>query len=276
MTADAALSSTPFPATCQHRAARLVNGARPWTDTSEGFASVDPESLVLGDLTGDGVDDAALAGSCSAGGVGWGGIVMVLTMSSAGQVQLLGTFFPTDLKAPGIVGDRPSIGGLHFDSGAISLQVKTQMANDASCCPSLPVDATLVVRDGRVQVEDVHPRLDEGTSSMALAQGTGADLFGQAGELAAVVQQNTVSPALAEIIQAYSDSVVEAAVKGCFSRLSEVPWHPGPGALSSLGVEESARFCVAKSPESDEAMVMAVAQRSPERWTVVAAATGTA
>ncbi|MFD4635841.1 hypothetical protein ACFWN2_00930 [Lentzea sp. NPDC058436] len=67
----AELSSAPVPSMCQHPAGKLVRGSLPGIPANDGLVELLPKTIVLGDLTGDGTQDAAAVFQCSRGGVGW-------------------------------------------------------------------------------------------------------------------------------------------------------------------------------------------------------------
>lgn len=65
-----------IPPSCQHPAGTLKGSVKNW-GADRGGSSLDLKHAVFGDLTGDGVSEAAVPMDCNAGGVGWPQLLLI-------------------------------------------------------------------------------------------------------------------------------------------------------------------------------------------------------
>jgi hypothetical protein len=114
------------------RTITLVDGAYSNGSTTDPYSVRMLDVIAMGDLNGDGADDAAIILVENTGGTGqFESLVAVLDSGGfpvqAGQVQL---------------GDRVRINTMTIDAGAITLDMFVQGPNDGMCCPSQPETQT--------------------------------------------------------------------------------------------------------------------------------------
>lgn len=83
--------------------------------------------IALGDINGDGVNEAAALISENYGGTGVF-VFLTLYVEQAGQPVFLTSVF---------IDDRPAVDSVEFENGEIFLQVTTHGAEDPFCCPTL-------------------------------------------------------------------------------------------------------------------------------------------
>jgi hypothetical protein len=180
VTVDLVLSRLPVPELCEHKAGELINGTLPWSDPGLGFVAIRghpkreelEKAIHLGDLTGDGANDALVEVHCSAGGVGWGAKLLAYTTTSAGAVQLIDMFDTTTLELRNARASRPGIEFVTFlGARRAKVRVMVQMPSDAECCPHLPVDVTLVLRGSALEVADTHAYREVGLVQLLLDSG---------------------------------------------------------------------------------------------------------
>jgi pimeloyl-ACP methyl ester carboxylesterase len=144
------LLSAPVPAYCRHKAGVLRNGRLPGIPPGQGEMGLpwklwsDParqgDLLVLGDLTGDGVGDAAAVLYCNAGGVSWPEMVSFYTHGPT----LLGTVFLSDVNLPGHEpGQNDLVHKLRYHNGAVTVEWTTQQKGDPAANGTLDYSATL-------------------------------------------------------------------------------------------------------------------------------------
>ena len=151
--------SAPVPELCRHEAGNLVQGFLPLQDPRFGAVELgyfrDPEygvltepKVVFGDLTGDGVDDAAVVIHCNAGGVAWPDTVHVYTDG------------PTWLGMVNMGELNGETGRVHVDTmeivdGQVDLTWMGFASSDSSCCPSLPRKGSVRWNGETVVIADV-------------------------------------------------------------------------------------------------------------------------
>ena len=164
ITKDDLIASMPVPAMCEFEPTTLVNGTSSWAEEGVGGIYADSESIVLGDLTGDGLDDAAVKVNCTAGGVSWGDQVFAYDRRTDGTTELIGELNLLDFDAPGVVPTRPWVESLRIEDGTVQVEARTHLDGDAACCGSLPLTADLEVSDGKLTVKDVAYRFDEASA----------------------------------------------------------------------------------------------------------------
>jgi hypothetical protein len=153
------LMSAPVPASCEHPAGRLVNGALPGIPADNGFMRLGwlgstflPESqgTAFGDLDGTGADDAATVLSCDAGGVSWPDIIAFYAPGQAGP-RLLAWDYITDFNLPGVQAQENGfIRQIRHQDGGIYTEWSTQDNGDAAATVSLDYSATLRLSGGKI------------------------------------------------------------------------------------------------------------------------------
>lgn len=131
----ASLESAPVPALCRHEAATLVDGVQPDIPQGNGegklvskpaSGGVASRLIALGDLTGDGVGDAAAIFNCDGGGVPWPDHLLFYT---AGP-KLLGSVFLGDY-----VGDaRYATESITYRDGGIDIATRAGTPAEGGCC----------------------------------------------------------------------------------------------------------------------------------------------
>lgn len=155
------LLSAPVPAACHHAPGRLVNGHQPDIPINDGAMMLswadDPSrranDLVFGDLTGDGVTDAATVLVCNAGGVGWPDI---LAFYGPGPT-LLGSISLNDVTLPGNeAGENARVVRLQYNQGRVEASWATQQHGDPGALASIDYNATFgPANDGALAVSDI-------------------------------------------------------------------------------------------------------------------------
>ena len=88
----------------------------------------DPRSVTLGDLNGDGAEDAVALLGENSGGSGYF-VYLAAAINQAGQPVNTGTTL--------LPGDGPQLKSMVIDNGQIVLEIVTQGPDDPQCCPSL-------------------------------------------------------------------------------------------------------------------------------------------
>lgn len=131
----ASLESAPVPALCGHAAGTLVNGVQTGIPQGEGAGALvsrpgatgaSSRMIAVGDLTGDGVADAAAIFNCYAGGVPWPDQLLFYT---AGPT-LLGSVFLGDF-----VGDaRDATQSITYRNGGIDITTRAATPGEGGCC----------------------------------------------------------------------------------------------------------------------------------------------
>lgn len=139
----------------------LLDGTATYDDGSEGtpFVSLVDHLIAVGDLDGDGVEDAA-------------GFVVDNTTGSADFVYLVAVLgLETDATPVGAVlmGDRTPVISLTIEDGQAIVDFVTQGPEDVLCCPTLKVRKTFVVENGRFTESGSE---EMGTASLADLNGT--------------------------------------------------------------------------------------------------------
>lgn len=148
------LMSAPVPILCKHEAGNLVNGRLPLQDGSLGFVAIAHKSATdespqaaFGDLTGDGVADAALVTACTAGGVAWPATVQLYT---AGPTRLGGVDLGEITH-----GGREFVTDVSISEGTTHVSWITQGLNEPACCGTVKMAGDLSVKGSEVVIENV-------------------------------------------------------------------------------------------------------------------------
>ncbi|MFN2241816.1 MAG: hypothetical protein ACK2U2_05975 [Anaerolineae bacterium] len=105
------------------------------------------EPYALGDLDGDGVEDAAVLLVESSGGSG-SFVYLAAVLNRDGTPQNTATT---------LLGDRTQVEGLTIESGQIGLKVLTHGPDDPMCCPSQESEETYVLEGGQLQQQGTSP-----------------------------------------------------------------------------------------------------------------------
>lgn len=160
------LERAPVPSLCDHPAGVLRDGALPpealrgggdenGTSTG-GVALSDHVRPVAGDLTGDGIDEAAAVISCSAGGVGWPDTVHIYTAGPKHLAQL-------DLTEVVDTGweHRESVQSLDIKKGKLTVEWMVHVPGDAMCCASQTVRGTFSYAPGTLTLDRVDVLQDD-------------------------------------------------------------------------------------------------------------------
>ncbi len=106
------------------------------------------DRLAVGDLDGDGVEDAAVVLVSWSGGTGWFYSLTAVRNDHGRPV----------VTADVQLGDRIKVQRLTVHSGQITVSYLTQGPNDGMCCASQPVESTFTLRGGRLERTDTSPR----------------------------------------------------------------------------------------------------------------------
>jgi pimeloyl-ACP methyl ester carboxylesterase len=185
------LLSAPVPAYCRHKAGVLRNGRLPgippgrgemglkgvlWSDSAR-----QGDLMVLGDLTGDGVGDAATVLYCTAGGVSWPEMVSLYTHGPT----RLGTIFLSDVNLPGHEpGQNDLVHRLRYRAGAVTVEWSTQQQGDPAAHGTLDYSATLRWNGRKIVVSELVGTTEQDTVERFMAQVARGELAA-AGKLAA-------------------------------------------------------------------------------------------
>lgn len=114
-----------------HAVVQLANGAyQQGTDTTTlDYAHVQLTDFIsIGDLTGDGIDEAAVVIFENYGGTGNFGFLVIYTNVNGLPVFLTST----------MIDDRPKINSLKIENGEINFDAIVHGLQDPGCCPALP------------------------------------------------------------------------------------------------------------------------------------------
>ncbi len=114
-----------------HRVVQLTDGKyQQGTDTTTlDFAYIAlTQFTAIGDLTGDGVDEAAAVFLENYGGTGNFGLLTIYANVNGLPVFLTST----------LIDDRPRVNSLSIENGVVFLDATIHGANDGGCCPQLP------------------------------------------------------------------------------------------------------------------------------------------
>ena len=127
-----ALRNASYYAPFYQKTVTLADGKYSEGSGANGYTVTLLDAYALGDLNGDGIDDAAVLLAENGGGSGvFESLVLVLDVNGApqqaGQAEL---------------GDRVLVNSVSIASGAASLDMVVQGPNDPMCCPSLPETQT--------------------------------------------------------------------------------------------------------------------------------------
>ena len=147
-----------IPPVCGHEAGQLVDGVLPVADQLSGFAKiagVDPwdgsppdPAIVIGDVTGDGVDDGMIDIYCSAGGVPWPSVLVFYTNGG----EYLGAAPRSEVvENPG----RGPADELTIRDGRVNFSWYAPGPNDGACCPTRFMRAQMVYDGGEFVVTNV-------------------------------------------------------------------------------------------------------------------------
>jgi len=177
------LLSAPVPASCQHKAGILRNGRLPGIPAGRGemglawkllaAAGRQGNLLVLGDLTGDGVGDAAAVLYCNAGGVSWPEMVSFYTHGPT----LLGTVFLDDVNLPGHEpGENDLVQQLYYRNGTVIVEWSTQQEGDSAANSTLDYSASLRWNGRRVVVSGLTGTTEQPTVDQFISQVQQGDL----------------------------------------------------------------------------------------------------
>ena len=176
------LLAAPVPASCQHEAGRLTDGALrglppntgdmklAWKDAA---AAEKAKYLRLGDFDGDGRGDALAVLDCYAGGVDWPQILAYYTRArgadGAPALRLSAWNYTTDLvKDPS--GERGDVLSMSPAAGSgTTISYVTQQDGDAGCCPTALVTATLGLAGKKITVTDVSVATEQPAATRFLA-----------------------------------------------------------------------------------------------------------
>jgi hypothetical protein len=181
VTADDLLSA-PVPASCRHKAGTLVNGKLPGIAPHDGemelawlggSTAAQQDLLVLGDLTRDGVGDAAAVLYCNAGGVSWPEMVSFYTHGPT----LLGTVFLDTVNLPGRQpGENDNVHRLRYHNGAVEAEWTTQQQDDPAANGTLDYSATLRWNGSRIVVSGLTGTTERQTVDQFVADVARGDL----------------------------------------------------------------------------------------------------
>lgn len=149
------LLSAPVPELCRHEPGALVDGQLPHQDSAPGHVGIaekpKPDTgywMVLGDVTGDGVDDGALVTACDAGGAhSWPATVQLY---SAGRTWLGGV----DLGEL-THGGNEVVTVLSIANGMVHVSWVTQGSHAAPCCGPGHMTGDLRWDGSKVLVENI-------------------------------------------------------------------------------------------------------------------------
>lgn len=150
------LQRAPVPALCNYPAGELVNGVLPGfdPDRAEPPTLVSPDSshpgplVVLGDLDGDGVGDAAGVVNCNEGGVGWPDEVLFW----GSGLRLLGAVDMGQL----VGGARDGTEKLTYQSGHVVVDSLDSRPWDAGCCASGTAQVTITWNGSALETQVEH------------------------------------------------------------------------------------------------------------------------
>lgn len=150
------LLSVPVPSLCEHPAGRLVDGSLPGIPEHDGIVQLGvrvrptrQEDLVaFGDLTGDGVSDAAAVIVCHRGGVAWGDSVQLYKsdLSRLGGVTL------TDISREQ---GRDAVYEIAIRDARVAVKWTANRNSDSGCCPTLDWSARLGLAGRELLISDV-------------------------------------------------------------------------------------------------------------------------
>jgi hypothetical protein len=178
------LLSAPVPSLCDHPAGTLVDGRLPgipetaggvwlyrigWTPDDGATAS---QLGALGDVTGDGQDDAVVTLGCYQGGVSWPDTVHVYTAGPAHQAELR----LADLIDTGWEHRESVLSVAVSDDGTFTLEWITHAPGDAMCCGSLTMRGTFTVDGDQVKVASLEVIDDARLAAPELAPGSYPDV----------------------------------------------------------------------------------------------------
>lgn len=268
------------PAMCQRPAGTLVDGARNWTDPDPGNVWVQADTLVRGELNGDGIQDAVIVVDCSAGGVNWGPQILAYTPDGNNDTKLIGSFWSTDVKLPGNArASRPGLSSPpDIDNGEIHFRMMAQMEDDAEAGPSLPVDVTLHYLAGKgLALKDTKARWDEGTASKAVTLGETGDMFSDTGEQAAIKNGYARDKTITAAIAHFNEYALNPGIQGCYDSAAQAPWTPDGTDPSPPQPDERARYClvVQQGALDNRAALLTVLPTTDPKWTVTHVQFGT-
>jgi hypothetical protein len=128
-----------------HAVVQLTNGAyQQGTDaTTLDYAHVQLTDFIsIGDLTGDGIDEAAAIIYENYGGTGDFGSLVIYTNVNGKPVFLTST----------MIDDRPKINSLKIENGELTLDAIVHGLQDPGCCPTLPTTRTYALVNNQLRL----------------------------------------------------------------------------------------------------------------------------
>ncbi|GAA4963764.1 hypothetical protein [Kineococcus glutinatus] len=141
---ERALRAAPVPAMCDRPGGDLVDGELPGLPAEEGFTRLG--EVALGDLDGDGADEAVALVSCNGGG---NAVFTTVFVYDTGP-RVVGTLDPLDGEPP------QRAGGLLYDDvsiseGTVAVTAADSDGEDPECCPTRHLGAAFTLTGGRIQ-----------------------------------------------------------------------------------------------------------------------------
>jgi heat shock protein HslJ len=185
---------------------------------------------VLGDLDGDGVDEAAVVLAASSGGSGTFDYLAVVGRAGDGRVDNLDTV---------ALGDRVQIRDARIEGGQLLVDLVTAGPEDAACCPGELVRRGWTLADGRLDQV-----VSETTGRLSLETLAGSEW---------VLRRwgwDEPAPAEPEVTLSYADGRV-AGSDGCNSYSASVTAGLSPGDIS-VGVVAGTRMACPEPAASVE------------------------
>ena len=233
----------PVPANCRHPAGKLSDGILPGIPKNEGRMRLawigdetrKPDLLALGDLTGDGVGDAAAVLYCDAGGVSWPEMIGFY----APGPRLLGTVFLDRVNLPGHEpGENATVNKITYKRGVVHAGWTTQQKGDAGCCPTLDYTADLTWNGSTITTSNLSTVSESDTAARFLSEVR----QGRSSQAAALAGADVVDWA---VDLARTEPGPFAAVPACRGRLDDLP--PSISSLVTPGMgnhaDDTDRVC---------------------------------
>ena len=185
--------------------------------------------FLLGDMDGDGQDEAVVLLYTSGGGSGTFDYLAALSRNAAGQVVNTGT-------VP--LGDRVRIRDARLEAGTVTLNVVQAGPEDAACCPGQKFERQFAMRDGQFRETET---IDQGRQTIEDLAGVEwrLDEFRPGGAL----------PEDVEVTLIFGDGRI-AGKSGCNRYTASIKTGDVPGSLSIDGPIAGTRM--ACQPPQDE------------------------
>jgi hypothetical protein len=139
--ADYQLGFTDAPQTVQFTSGEFQQGP---AGSAEFVEIRVTDFIAMGDINGDGVNEAAAIVSENYGGSGVF-VFLALYIAQADHAVYLTSVF---------IDDRPAVEDLRFENGEISLRVTTHDADDPFCCPTLRNERRYQLINNQLQMTD--------------------------------------------------------------------------------------------------------------------------